>query len=111
MSELIRAQLTIIAVMLCCGLCGGMIHSVFQSFERLKKMKTPLRIFSEMMYFLTLGFLYSEFSFFCENGKLSFLGLFSFIAGLWLWKRFFCGILLMGEGDERKEEQTGEEAK
>lgn len=104
MSQLIQSQLTVMAVMLCCGLCGGMIHSVFQSFERLKKRKAVCRILSEMVCFITLGFLYSEFSFFCENGKLSFLGLFSFLAGLWLWKRFFCDILMMGEGDERQEE-------
>ena len=105
MTELIHSQIVIIAVMMCCGIGGGLIHSTFKSFENRKKMKTVGTVLLEGLYFLSLGFLYSEFSFFCENGKLSFLGLFSFLIGLWLWKKLFCGILFMGEDNEKKEEQ------
>lgn len=110
MTELIRAQLTIIAVMTSCGITSGLIHSVFRSFEEIRKMKSAGIIFTESLYFLSMGFLYSEFTFYCENGKLSFLGLFSFILGLWLWKKLFCGILFVGETDEKRQKQSSQES-
>ena len=110
MTELIRSQLTIIAVMVSCGIAGGLIHSVFTSFEEIKKTKGAGLIFTEALYFLSMGFLYSEFTFYCENGKLSFLGLFSFILGLWLWKKLFCGILFVGETDEKRQKQSSQES-
>ncbi len=110
MTELIRSQLTIIAVMLSCGIAGGLIHSVFASFEEIKKMKRWGRIFTENLYFLSMGFLYSEFTFYCANGKLSFLGLVSFVMGLRLWKTFFCGILFVGEDNEERQKQRSKES-
>lgn len=104
MSELIRSQLLIAAVMICCGLCSGMIHQVFRSFEVLRNTKSWQNVILEGIYFVCMGFLYSEFSLYCDNGKLTFLGIFSFLSGLWLWRRFFCGILFMGEDDEKKKE-------
>lgn len=106
MTELIREQVQITAVMLCCGLCGGMIHGVFREFERLRRTKPWQTCVTEGVYFLCLGMMYSEFSFYCDNGKLTFLGIFSFLAGLWLWKRNFCGILFMGEDNEKKEDKN-----
>ncbi len=110
MTELIHAQLTVIAVMTSCGLTSGLIRSVFCAFEKIKKMKMSGLIFTESLYFLSMGFLYSEFTFYCENGKLSLLGLISFIMGLWLWKKFFCGILYVGEKDEKRQEQSSKES-
>lgn len=110
MTELIRAQLTIIAVMTSCGITSGLIHSVFTSFEEIKKTKGAGLIFTEALYFLSMGFLYSEFAFYCQNGKLSFLGFFSFVIGLRLWKTFFCGILFVGEDNEERQKQRSKES-
>lgn len=106
MTELIKEQLLIQAVMLSCGVCGGMLHDIFQSFHSLSKHKIWIKCIIDMVYFLCLGMMYSEFSFYCDNGKISFLGIFSFILGLWLWKRIFCGILFMGEDNEKKEDKN-----
>lgn len=110
MTELIRSQLMIIGIMLCCGLCGGLIHEVFRRFEELRKARAWQKAILEGIYFACMGFLYSEFSFYCDNGKLTFLGIFSFACGLWLWRRIFCGILFMGE-DNEKREKTKDKAK
>ncbi len=110
MTELIRWQLTVIAVMASCGITVGLIRSVFTSFEEIKKMKRTGRILMEILYFLSMGFLYSEFTFYCQNGKLSFLGLFSFIIGLRLWKKFFCGILFVGDDNEKKQRQSSQKS-
>lgn len=110
MTELISSQLTVIAAMAACGITGGLLRSAFRSFEEIKKMQRTGRIFMESLYFLSVGFLYSEFTFYCQNGKLSFLGLFSFVIGLRLWKKFFCGILFVGDYNENKETQSSKES-
>ena len=54
MTELIHSQIVIIAVMMCCGIGGGLIHSTFKSFENRKKMKTVGKVLLEGLYFLSL---------------------------------------------------------
>lgn len=105
MTELIRSQLIIILTMLYCGLCAGLIADVFRAFAEIRSVRRWVKGVLGGVFFLCIGFLYGEFAFFCDNGKISFLGIFSFLAGLWLWKRFFCGILFMGEDNEKKEKQ------
>lgn len=104
MTELIKEQLMIQAVMFSCGICGGMLHDIFQSFHSLRKYKKWIKCIIDTTFFLCLGMMYSEFSFYCDNGKLTFLGIFSFLSGLWLWRRTFCGILFMGEDNEKSKE-------
>ena len=55
MTELIHSQIVIIAVMMCCGIGGGLIHSTFKSFENRKKMKNPLKVIWIVLGFLCLG--------------------------------------------------------
>lgn len=105
MTELIKSQLIVILTMLYCGLCAGLIADVFRAFAEVRHVHRWVKGVLGGVFFLCIGFLYSEFAFFCDNGKISFLGIFSFLAGLWLWKRFFCGILFMGEENEKKEKQ------
>lgn len=105
MTELIKSQLIVMLTMLYCGLCAGLIADVFRAFAEVRHVHCWVKGVLSGVFFLCIGFLYSEFAFFCDNGKISFLGIFSFLAGLWLWKRFFCGILFMGEENEKKEKQ------
>ncbi len=103
MTQLIQAQLLTITIMFCCGVCGGLIRELYTAAAASVRLKGGLRGIYEASYFLCLGFLFSEFNLFCENGRLSFTGIISFLAGLLLWKRFFCGILNLGDCDEKKE--------
>ena len=103
MTELIKSQLIVMLTMLYCGLCAGLIADVFRAFAEVRHVRRRVKSMMGGIFFLCIGFLYSEFALFCDNGKRSFLGIFFFLAGLWLWKRFFCGILFMGEDNEKKE--------
>ena len=64
-----------------------------------------LRIALEIACYLCIGMLYSEFLYYCNHGRLSPAGLGAFLTGVLLWKKLFCGILTLGEKDE-KEKQT-----
>lgn len=105
MTELIKSQLIVMLTMLYCGLCAGLIADVFRTFAEVRHVHRWGKGVLGVVFFLCIGFLYSEFAFFCVNGKISFLGIFSFLTGLWLWKRAFCGILFMGEDDGKKEKK------
>ena len=93
MSELVRSQLNIFFVMVTGGLAAGLVLEVFRVFGERRGSGKLVRALLELAAFAAAGFLISEFLFYCDNGKVSFEGIASFIAGLLLWKKCFCGIL------------------
>lgn len=107
MTELIQYQLKIIGVMCYCGLAAGLIMDIFRLF--IKRFFSHNKIMSVIMKALcciVIAFLIGDFSFYCQNGKLTFLGTGVFFAGLWLWRKVFYGIIVTGEKDEQKREET-----
>lgn len=104
MSELVRSQLNIFFVMVMGGLAAGLVLEVFRTFGERRSSGRLMRAMLELAAFAAAGFLTSEFLFYCDNGKVSFEGIGSFIAGLLLWKKCFCGILnpIGGNYDEEK---------
>ena len=105
MTDLIKSQLTIMATMFCCGLCGGLIYFVFKEFIRIRKIKGIVKHALELLYFIFLGVLISEFTYFCDRGKITLLSAIFFILGLLLWNKLFYDILYLGDSNEEKEKQ------
>ena len=103
MTELIRSQLNIFFVMTLGGMAAGLVLDVFEAFSQIRCAGKLGAAAAELIAWITVGFLVSEFMFFCDNGKVSFEGIMSFIAGLLLWKKCFCDILRPVGGDYGKE--------
>lgn len=106
MTEMVRNQSEIFLVMAGCGLAAGLVQSVFRSFAEIKKLKTFGQAASELCCWIVIGFMISEFFYYCDNGKITFSGIIWFLSGLLLWKRFFCDILIMTGGRNGKEKGT-----
>lgn len=107
MTELIQSQLKIIWIMAYCGFTAGLIIDVFKLFIRLYiKRSKVLRTAVLLLCCGVIAFLIGDFSFYCQNGKNTVLGVVVFLAGLWLWRRFFYNVIFAGEQDEQKREKT-----
>ena len=106
MTELVRSQSEIFLVMTGCGLTAGLVQDVFCRFTEIRRTGRVGAAVMELFYWVVTGFLVSEFFYFCDNGKVSFSGIASFLLGLWLWKRLFCDILTPIGGRDGKEKGT-----
>ena len=93
MTELVRSQLNIFFVMTAGGMAAGLVLYVFRTFARMRRLGKVMAAVVEISAWIGTGFMLSEFFYYCDNGKVSFEGIASIIAGLLLWKKFFCGIL------------------
>lgn len=62
--------------------------------ERLKKIVSiALEWIGELLFFIVLGVAAFAFLYYCCFGELSFHAFFTFLLGVFLWKKFFCGII------------------
>jgi len=104
MTELVRSQSEIFLVMGGCGLAAGLMKSVICRFVEIRALGPAGAAAMEVFYWVSTGFLVSEFFYYCDNGKITFLGIAAFLSGLWLWKKLFCDILtpIGGRGSEEK---------
>lgn len=105
MSDLLRSQLTIFFVMGCCGIAAGLCYELFKNFSRIKRLNRFWNVAAELSCFCVIGVLISEAFFYCDNGKITMTGIGSFLVGLWLWKKVFCGILTLTEEEHGEEER------
>lgn len=104
MSSLIRSELIIFLVMAASGLAAGLLSGLFKSFIAIRGYGRFGSAMTELALYAIIGVMISEFFYYCDNGKITATGIGSFLIGLWLWKRFFCGILTLTEGkDDEKE--------
>ena len=103
MTELVRSQLNIFFVMTAGGIAAGLVLDVFRTFARMRRLGKVMAAVMELAAWIGAGFMLSEFFYYCDNGKVSFEGIASIIAGLLLWKKFFCGILETVGGDYGEE--------
>ena len=106
MTELVKSQSEIFLVMGGCGLTAGLVHDIFYKFMEIRRTGKVASAIMELFYWIVTGFLVSEFFYFCDNGKISFSGIASFLLGLWLWKRLFCDILTPIGGNDGNEKGT-----
>ncbi len=89
MTELIKAQLTIVCVMGGGGLAAGLVYDVFETFISLRRWRGWRKWSLEIFAFLCIGFLTGEFLYTADRGKLTFLSICAFACGLWLYKKIF----------------------
>lgn len=103
MSLLIQKQIFIILIMCLCGLVAGLVIDVFRLFERrfFSKIKF-VQIIVGLLGSVVVAYLIGEFSYYCQNGKISVVGGIAFFVGLLLWYKYFCDIISVGEENEQK---------
>ncbi len=107
MTELIGKQLSIMIIMCACGLCAGLVLDIFRLFKRrFFKDNTVATMGIGIFAAIVLSYLIEEYSYFCQNGKLTFTGGAAFFVGLWLWYKYFYGIISLGENNEQKRKKT-----
>ena len=106
MTELVRSQSEIFLVMGGCGLAAGLVQDVFGRFVEIRRCGRFTAGLMELICWVVTGFMVSEFFYFCDNGKISFSGIASFLSGLLLWKRLFCDIIAPIGGRDGKEKGT-----
>ncbi len=100
MTELIKAQLTIVCVMGGGGLAAGLVYDVFEAFISLRRWRGWRRWSLEIFAFLCIGFLTGEFLYAADRGKLTFLSICAFACGLWLYKKIFCDTMVLFHENE-----------
>lgn len=94
MTELILEQIRTIIVMSYCGMTSGLIIDVFRLFiSRFIEGSYILKIIIKIFCCIAIAFLIGDFIFYCQNGKITFLGMAAFTIGLLLWRKFFCDII------------------
>ena len=103
MSGLIRSELIIFLVMAVCGITAGLIGGLFKSYITARGLRKFGSIVMQLIMYAIVGVMISEFFYFCDNGKITATGIGSFLIGLLLWKKFFCGILTVTEGDNNED--------
>lgn len=77
-----------------CGMTSGLIIDIFKLFiKRFVEHRCILKIMINFFCCIVIAFLIGDFIFYCQNGKLTFLGMAAFTTGLLLWRKFFCDII------------------
>ena len=105
MSGLIRSELIIFLVMAVCGITAGLIGGLFKSYITARGLRKFGSIVMQLIMYAIVGVMISEFFYYCDNGKLTATGVGSFLIGLLLWKKFFCGILTLTEAENGEKER------
>ena len=89
------------------GAAAGLIDDTFKLFEKKffpgKKSVIMAKVLGEA---LVIAYVFGEYSFYCQNGKLTFIGIVSFFVGLLLWHKYFCDIISVGEENEQKRKKA-----
>ena len=107
MTELIQRQLITIFFMSICGLNIGLVTDIFKVFVRyLLGNKKYLVVIIYILETIVMAYLIQEYSFFCQNGKITFMGIVAFFIGLLLWYKYFYGIISLGEEHEQKRKEA-----
>ncbi len=94
MTALIQRELTELFIMFYCGLA---IMVLFTGRDRLMERCGTRRRLAVVIYFgtwLCAAFLFSQFLYHASHGVVTLYGLLSMGAGILLWKKYICGIMI-----------------
>ena len=107
MTELIQKQIKIIFFMFMCGISVGLIIDIFKLFVRQLLVKNKyIRAIIGVVGSIVVAYFVGEYSFYCQNGKITFTGIATFFGGLLLWYKYFYDIISVGEKHEQKRKKT-----
>lgn len=103
MSNLIKSQLIIAAAMCGAGLAAGLCMEFFERYIAVRRLRKFSSTAVRLLGYIFIGVMVSEFFYFCDNGKITVEGVCTFLIGLWLWKKYFYGILTPTEAEKVEE--------
>ena len=103
MTDLIEKQLGIMLSMFSCGLAVGLVVDIFRMFyNRFFRGKKMAKVTIGIIASLVISYFIGEYSYFCQNGKITLTGGITFFVGLLLWYKYFYDIIPMGDYNEQK---------
>lgn len=99
MTDLIARELHQIFIMFCCGLS---MMVLFMGRDQLMKRCGSRKLLKAVIYlvfWLCAAFLFYRFLYSASHGVVTVYGLLAMAAGILLWKKVICGIILSANGD------------
>lgn len=94
MTPLIKAELFQLLIMFYCGLAIMMIFTVRDRLCKRWHRYKRLGVFLYLGSWLCAAFLFSHFLYRGSHGVVTVYGLLSMTAGILLWKKWICGIMI-----------------
>ena len=94
LTDLIKEQGMQCLIMLGAGLAVGIFYQVCALISRRTRMNKWVRMAAEPVFWLIAAVLFSQFLYYCAYGRLSVHTIAAFGAGVLLWIKFFCGIII-----------------
>ncbi len=90
-----------------CGLGTGLVIDIFKIFvRRFFDKNTIATTITGIIASVVVAYLIEEYMYFCQNGKITFIGIVAFFVGLLLWYKYFYDIISVGEFNEQKGKKT-----
>lgn len=107
MTLLIKKQLFAMLIMCIGGIATGVVLYVFDNFkDRFFSKRPKIATAVDLIKAVIIAYLVGEYSYFCQNGKLTATGFVSFFIGLLLWYKYFYDIISLGDNNEQKREKA-----
>lgn len=107
MTELIEKQILSMVMVCLCGTGSGLIIDTFRLFKnKFFYKKRLVNIICTFAAAIVIAYFIGEYSYYCQNGKLTFTAAVAYFTGLLLWYKYFYGIISLGEEDEQKRKKT-----
>lgn len=94
LTDLIKEQAAECLIMLGAGIAAGIFYQVCSFLSRWLGLNRWIRMAAEPVFWLAAALLFSQFLYYCAYGSMSAHTIAAFGAGVLLWIKFFCGIII-----------------
>lgn len=117
MTDLMQREIQEIGYMLAAGMAVMLLFQTRNVLMERFRQHNRLKVFIYLFFWAASAFLFYQFLYNGSYGILSWYSLLAFAAGCILWKKMFCGILILYEnaqkynGDKKDEEENKGENK
>ena len=100
LTELIREQAFECLIMFGAGAAMGILYQICSFLSGKVRVNRWIRMGAELLFCLAAAILFSQFLYYCAYGSLSLHTITAFGAGVLLWMKFFCGIIIPDKKEE-----------
>lgn len=94
LTDLIKEQAVQCLVMFCAGILLMAFYQICSFLSKQVTIYRWIRAVLEIFFWFTAAVAVSQFLYYCAYGSISIHATAAFVAGVLLWKKCFCGIIL-----------------
>lgn len=94
LTQLIKEQAFECLIMLGAGAAAGILYQLCSFLSGRVRINRWIRMGAELIFWLAVAVLFSQFLYYCAYGSLSLHTIAAFGAGVLLWIKIFCGIII-----------------